>query len=286
MTGAGLPPEAFPPSPIDAPAPPPSLAAPGQTEPSPMPGTLANSPAPSQQTFTRIPTAVEKKDEDAKAAQQKLLELFPVGSRERALVEYEVGTGKNAPAGLQPIPKAPPQQHFTPLPQYDEKGNPTAPMAFDSNTGTARAIPGVATNRPAPGAAQDAQHEKAKKEALSSLDQLDQAIENARNFIGPGAGRVSSVQQMVGSQDPALQALGTKMLLAKMQVDHAATGSVRAGASPTLVARWDNLLAQKVTPEGLKAAVQAMREILGSGASSGGGGKLSAEDLIRKYGGK
>lgn len=158
--------------------------------------------------------------------------------------------------------------HFSQLPQYDDKGNPLAPMAFDSRTGTARAIPGAGASRPTPGAAQAAQHEAAKKEALGSLDQLDAAINEAAAFIGPGAGRVSGIQQMIGSQDPKLQALGTKMLLAKMQVDHAATGTVRAGASPMLLQRWDNILSQNVTPEGLKAAVQAMREILGGQAGT------------------
>lgn len=275
MTGAGLPSDLFPSDPMQAPAPPAGIAAPDQPAgDQPMPGTIANSPAPTMRTFSRIPTPVERKEDTAQAAQQKLLDVFPIGSRERSLVEYEIGTGKNAPAGLEPIPKPPPQSHFSPLPQFDDAGKPLPPMAFDLNTGTARAIPGVGSSKAAPGAAQAAQYEASKKDALGSLDQLDQAIEAAKDLIGPGAGRVSSVQQMVGNADPRVQALGTKMLLAKMQVDHAATGTVRAGASPQLLSRWDNLLAQKVTPEGLKAAVQAMREILGGMGTSGGGKRV------------
>lgn len=170
-----------------------------------------------------------------------------------------------------------PQQHFSPLPQFDEKGNPIAPMAFDLNTGTARPIPGVGANRAAPGAAANAQHDRTNKETLDTLSQLDQAIDNAKDLIGPGQGRISNLEQMAGSADPRIQALGVKMKAAKMRVDHAVTGSVRAGASPMMMAQWDNILANKVTPEGLKAGVQAMREIIGGGAAtapSGSGPKV------------
>lgn len=105
-----------------------------------------------------------------------------------------------------------------------------------------------------------------KKNALASLDQLDQSVDAAKDMIGPGEGRVSNLEQMIGNADPKIQALGTKMLLAKMQVD-AAIGGARAAASPQLLARWDNLLANKVTPEGLKSAIQAMREIIGEGVA-------------------
>lgn len=122
----------------------------------------------------------------------------------------------------------------------------------------------------APGAGQASQHEQAKKDALGSLDQLDQAIDAAAPFVGPGAGRVSKLEQLVGNPNPAISALGTKLLLTKMQVDHAAAGTVRAGASPQILSRWDNLLSQHLDPQNLKASVQAMREILGGGASGGG----------------
>lgn len=165
-----------------------------------------------------------------------------------------------------------PTPHFTPVPLYDDKGMPTGAASFNTLSGAMSPIttPGGAQVRPAPGASQAATHAQAKKDALGSLDQLDQAIESARNFIGPGAGRVTSINKMIGSQDPSVQALGTKMLLTKMQVDHAAAGTVRAGASPTILARWDNILSDNVTPEGLKAAVQAMREVLGGGSVTAG----------------
>lgn len=106
LTGAGILPERMAPQPMSAPAPPEGIAAPGETDPAPIPGTVANSPAPNQVQFHRMPTTAE-------AAQQKMLGLFPVGSRERTVAEYEVGTGKNAPSSLMPPPPKPGVIHDT-----------------------------------------------------------------------------------------------------------------------------------------------------------------------------
>ncbi len=108
-----------------------------------------------------------------------------------------------------------------------------------------------------------------RKSGLDALSQLDTAITDATPFIGPGEGRVSTVEQMIGNPDPKLQAMGTKMLLTKMKID-AAIGGARAAASPQILARWDSLLTQKLTPEALHATVQAIREIIGgTGAATG-----------------
>jgi len=167
--------------------------------------------------------------------------------------------------------------HYQLAPEVDPKTGQQTGRMLGYNTKTNRFEPISGTvpigTKAAPGAGQNAQHEQAKQEALGSLDQLDQAIDAAKDLVGPAAGRYSSIQQMVGSADPKIQALGTKMILAKMQVDHAATGTVRAAASPQLLQRWDNILANQVTPEGLKAAVQAMREILSGNGSVAGGGE-------------
>lgn len=147
----------------------------------------------------------------------------------------------------------------------DDAGNPVT-----------RIVPKTAnTEFQRPASNQERQASASKHEALSSLDQLDQALEAAKDLIGPGAGRISSIQQMVGNPDPKIAALGTKMLLAKMQVDHAATGTVRAGASPQILARWDNILGNNQEYGSLKASVQAMREILGGQAGPAGGGTVS-----------
>lgn len=124
-------------------------------------------------------------------------------------------------------------------------------------------------------------HELAKSEAQDTLTQLDQALEQAKDLVGPGQGRVSNVEEIIGSQDPRLNTLGTKMLAAKVKVNAALTPSVRAGMNPAALAVWDNLLANKVTPEGLKATIQAMREIVGKTAASTA--ESATAGKVRKY---
>lgn len=159
---------------------------------------------------------------------------------------------------------------------------PTGPGLLNRGTGVATPVKDASGKdvgvRPS---AQETEHTRTNKDALDTLSQLDQAIENAKDLIGPGQGRISSLEQMAGSADPRIQALNVKMKAAKMRVDHAITGSVRAGASPTLLAQWDNILANKVDPAGLKSGVQAMREILGGGAGapSGGSGIKSITEI-------
>jgi hypothetical protein len=173
-------------------------------------------------------------------------------------------------------------EHFQLQPEIDPKtGAQTGRfLGYNTKTNSFTPIEGVTpqSTKAAPGAGQAAQGERAKTEALASLSQLDQAIEDAKDLVGPGAGRISSLEQMAGSADPRIQRLNAKMKAVKMQVDHAITGSVRAGASPKMMEQWDNILANKVDPAGLKAGVQAMREILGGGearaaAPAAGGGK-------------
>lgn len=171
------------------------------------------------------------------------------------------------------------QPHYQLQPELDPKtGAPTGRFfGYDTKTNSFHIVAGVtpAATKAAPGAAQTATETRTKSEALDTLAQLDQAIENAKSMIGPGEGRISNLEQMAGNADPRIQALGVKMKAAKMRVDHAITGSVRAGASPVLLQQWDNILANKITPEGLKGGVQAMREIIGGGS---GGGTIRARD--------
>lgn len=96
---------------------------------------------------------------------------------------------------------------------------------------------------------------------MSVLDSLDKAIDGAAPQLGPGAGQISNFEQWVGAGDPALQRVGTLMLVAKMKTD-AAIGGMRAAASPQLLARWDSILANKVTPAGLHEAVSVLREMM------------------------
>lgn len=198
----------------------------------------------------------------------------------------EPKTGKYVKTGQ--VPKGshftnqpnPPQDHFTPVPLFDATGtHQTGTGAFDTRTGQIAhniMTPGVAPGAPpqpvisraAPGAAQAAQEASSTKKALDILDQLDTSIDAAKPYIGLGHGQATNIEQMAGVGSPEAQALGAKMKAAKMAVDHAITGSVRAGASPLLIQQWDNILANKVTPQGLHAGVQAMREVLGGGKSN------------------
>lgn len=174
------------------------------------------------------------------------------------------------------VEKTPPNSYSL-QPELDATGKQTGRfLGYNTKTNTWEPVKGQgpASTKAAPGAAAAATEAKTKTETLATLAQLDQAIEAAKDKIGPGSGRVSNVEQMIGNADPQIQALGVKMKAAKMQFDHAITGSVRAGASPLLIQQWDNILANKVTPDGLKAGVQAMRELISGGTAETGGVKI------------
>jgi hypothetical protein len=173
-------------------------------------------------------------------------------------------------------PDKTPPDHFVAQDRFDEHGTPQAGR-MNTLTGEWTPTPGQGSLHAPPGAANAKKLEQQKAESLDALSQLDQAIDAAKDHLGPGWGRVSNIQQLVGDSDAAVQALGTKMLMAKMKVD-ASIGGMRAAASPQLLSRWDNLLGNKVTPEGLKASVQAMREIVG------GAGDAGAHPDLQKFG--
>lgn len=190
-------------------------------------------------------------------------------------------SGKEVPgASVTPEGDKAPANSYQLQPELDATGKQTGRfLGYNTKTNAWEPVKGAgpALTKAAPGAAAAATEAKTKTETLDTLKQLDAAIEAAKSKIGPGSGRVSNVEQMIGSADPTVQALGVKMKAAKMQFDHAITGSVRAGASPLLIKQWDNILGNQVTPEGLKAGVQAMRELLGGGTASASGIKSITE---------
>lgn len=272
MTEAGLPKEAFTPTPASEPPPPPGIAAPGApTMPQPMPGTVANAPAPNQVSFTRIQTAQEKAAHDALT--QKADEQDWKNSIAQQLADLKGSQGPTSSFQLQPEVDATGKQTGRFL-GYNTKLNRWEPVQGQ----------GPGATKAAPGAPQEAQQAKFAKDAIDSLNQTDKALDNVKALVGPFEGRGETVEQMIGNADPRIQAFGTKLLLTKFRVDHAATGTARAGASPAIMARWDNLLNNKVSYEGMKAALQAAREILGPDAGENKP-KLSAEELLKKYGG-
>ncbi len=186
--------------------------------------------------------------------------------------------------------QAPPQEQPTHqlVPEVDATGKQTGRfLGYNTRSNAWEPVKGEgpSATKAAPGAAQDANQTRMVKEAVDSLGQVDKSLDAVKDLVGPFEGRGQTVEQMIGDADPKIQAFGTKLLLAKFRVDHAATGTARAGSSPAILAKWDNLLSQKVTYDGLKSALQAAREILqGSGGSSGPATKKSADELIKQYG--
>lgn len=186
-----------------------------------------------------------------------------------------INVKESASYGMTPY-HVPPQVQTVTVQTVDPSGQPVERVMTKADAlkqGTFAAKP----------TAQMQTHEMAKSEAQDTLNQLDQAVENAKDFIGPGEGRVSTFEQMVGNSDPRVQELGAKMLAAKVKVGAALTPSVRSSMTPAMLAQWDNLLANKVSPEGLKGTIKAFREIIGGAPT--GGTKPTAADLIKKYGG-
>lgn len=217
------------------------------------------SPMNAPDTFKRGATqadVVKKREDDQKAADQEW----------QRTIQQELATLKEGQGGQ--------KDHFTPVPQY-ENGQPVGTLAFNtsSGTGTPLMVGGKAVvNKAAPGAAADAKTKAETDKAINVLGQLDSSLDSVKDLVGPAAGRGQTVEQWLGTADPKIQAFGTKLLMAKLIVDKAVTGSARAGASPALIARWDNLLSNKVSYEGMKAALQAAKEIIAAGAPQAGGG--------------
>jgi hypothetical protein len=212
--------------------------------------------------FTKRPSPTElmaQQKLDAKDTTQNVYRINP----KTGAIEPMGSVEKGSHFATEPPPPTP---HYSAQDRYDETGTPHSGI-LNTLTGQWTPTPGQGSVHAAPGAAKAQEAAAKKKDAIDTLNQLDQAIDAARPYVGPGAGRVTSVEQLVGNADPKAQALGVKMLLGKMKID-AALGGMRAAASPQILARWDNLLANNITPEGLHAATQAMREIMGGGGTS------------------
>lgn len=296
MTAAGIPQEAFSPTPDPSLQPPAAIASP-DAGPDPSAGTIANSPSPAQRTYQRAPSAAEQQTARQQASMQGLLAILPqgpAGDRQRAIVQYEEATGKNAPASMTTDPNEQfdkfKRQHdyevahptSQPQPQifYDAQNKP---HAIQFANGAVREVPlpdGITGKTPDKAGQKDAAD---TKKAVNVIGQVDQSLDSVKDLVGPAAGRGETVEQWLGSADPKIQAFGTKLLLAKMLIDKQVTGSARAGASPALLAKWDALLSNKVSYEGMKAALQAAKEIVGAGTDqstpSAGAGKRIRYDM-------
>lgn len=263
--------------PMQAPAPPDALAANPDAGPQSLPGTVSDSPSPVVgRLFPKLASFNQQKESDTLARQQAKDQADAADKErlraEQAARDAEIGRHNKA------MENKPVSEQGWTIQQGTVNGQPGW-VRINSRTGEVRPVDAKEITPKPPDAIRV--KEQDKKSALDTLSQLDQAIENAKDLVGPGEGRFTSLEQMAGSADPRAQALGAKMLLAKMKID-AALGGLRAAASPQILARWDNLLANKVTPEGLKAAVQAIREIIGgSDAPAPGGSRIKSITEIK-----
>lgn len=258
--------------------------------PIPIPGTTANSPAPGRITLQRIPSGKEAEDLQKRADEQAYVNSLPAGPQ-RDIAQFNMTYGRNPSAEFDPSAK--PGTHvFTQefgLTRIPADGGPATqipgvggiklsptPQYAEIQQGTADAPkvaivpknkPGVYDVRtPKPTPQQDAD-----RRALNGLDQLDAAIDAAEPFIGPGPGQVTSLEQLGGMADTRAQALTAKMNAVKTEINRAISGSTRAGMSKESVKQWNDVMANKVTPAGFRAGVQALREIIAgaSGVTSG-----------------
>jgi hypothetical protein len=141
---------------------------------------------------------------------------------------------------------------------------PTGPIRVDKRGGTAQPVVDADGNPIGPpSSAAERQRAIDIKTSLTTLDRLDADITAAdkAGVIGPLGGRVADYEAYVGSPDPQVSILATRMMLAKQKME-SGIGGMRAAASPQLLARWDNLLASKMTGQNLHAVVQVMRDMM------------------------
>jgi hypothetical protein len=241
-----------------------------------------NEPSTIKFTGTQAQRLAAQKQTDAESKQPtpKSLQHVPVmfnGKPALASFDPESGGfsigGQDVTGKIQPIPPSAGSN----LPIVIQNAGGNGPAIVDRRSGTGKPIIDSTTNQPYGAAPTAGQRDKAQaaKEGIAVLNHLDSYIDNAKDLIGPLGGRISDIEASVGNPDPRISALATSMMLAKMKVD-AGIGGMRAAASPQILARWDNILASKMTPENLHAAVKVMREMLqdvgtGSGGHESGG---------------
>ena len=283
----------------------------------PLPSTDENAPAPiagmlrtiespeALRSYTKLPSEKQNTDAAKNAlemaqAMKALNDTGPVTDanymlngkpivaiRQKGRLLYH---GEDVTDQVQPFspPQHDPQNAFQLVPEVDPTtgkqtgrftGYSTKTNAFVPTTGEA---PGA--TKAAPGAQQESVWNAKRQDVVGKISQVDDAIDNAKDLIGPGAGRVATLEQMIGNPDPRIATLKTKLLALKDQVAGAMTMSNRQ-PSPTMLKRFDDLLGTQLTPESLHAATQALREMVGPSPSASSGTKPTAAELIKKYSG-
>jgi hypothetical protein len=227
LTGAGIIPERMAPNPVSVPAPPPGIAGADQPQTAgPLPGTVANSPAPNQVQFHRMPTAAEAQQAAMDAEQQRYANdpNTPPALRQFMQLRRIMPKGETPPEKLIAEPNGPPGSvtdanymlNGQPIVAVRQKGRlmyrgqdvtdqvkPFVPLAQSiivTNDGpqrvtgtTATPIVDAKTKKPldAKDTAQDATRKKAAQNVLAHIPELNKEAEeiDRLGLMGPVGGR-------------------------------------------------------------------------------------------------
>lgn len=285
MTGAGILPERFSPVPANEPAPPPGIAAPdAPTSPQSMPGTVANAPAPNRVQFHRIPTAQEIAT--TQAAAQK--------TQDATAAEAEKERARQDDLRLAASLRQPSEAGWGVEDMTDANGK-AVKMRVNRNTGEVKPLTlpeGVNAAKPTGVNRQTQRQQDAAKLAQgdvnSVLDQVD-AAEKA-GLLGPGAGRVFGqfLAGTVGSTGDAkadAQLGGLRAAIKDLNGSYplAISGSTRGGGTDRLNTVLNS---DKFSADLMRGALHEIGGALARRANqSGDTPELSADELLKKYGG-
>jgi hypothetical protein len=197
----------------------------------------------------------------------KLPEDF--GKQVKADTEFEAWQKQNpgAPVGdylklAHPKQYAPPTEkpHFQPI--YDNKGQLLS--FFDPETGkTVQPPSGGASTKPGGDRANTDRQKRGDlaNNAIDNLNSMEEIINRRPDLIGPGAGRFTSVQQMMGSNDPDISALG----MAAHNAALASNGAHGLRSAQAIEGTEAALLNHfKSGPEGIKGGIRQLRSSLGT----------------------
>lgn len=250
----------------------------------PMPAGQTAAAMPEQDTYKG--SDKQRSDEERKQIVGRLIASMPAGSRERNALEYEQGTGRNAPAGMfEPKPR-------NPLPVHDTA---TGLMRPNEATGVMEPVVDASGKtvqgyHPAPDKLTKVEHKGAdgrtviewlpqselkgktfQKGVSSTTDSRlasAEAVNQTGNDIiaklsdpayaaklGPAMGRYSKVQDFIGNPPPEFSELAGAIesySLANMGVH-----GMRSAQGAQLIAK---LLNQPHTPESMVAAIKGLNK--------------------------
>ncbi len=117
--------------------------------------------------------------------------------------------------------------------------------------------------------------------AMNNLDQMQSTIQRRPDMLGAGAGRITSVEQMLGSNDPDIVALGSQMHNFAM----ANAGIHGSRSAENVKAQEDEMLNHFHNgPQGLLGGINANRQNLNSVIAVTEGGKQAGGQSVAPTG--